>query len=245
MSAMGNLLRLLVRYSYSFPAVTSYYRRRSAKDCPASVLILLGVAHPSYRTDFYTLSRIVEQMSTKGGLIAECGVYRGATLFGMAHKLRAMGKSSCQLVGFDSFEGFPEPTEKDALADGSFHARAIKGVFADTSYEELSKRVRALGLEGQITLVKGYFENSLSAWSDESFSVVHLDCDLYSSYITCLEFFYPRVKPGGYIVFDEYDFSAPVYPGAQKAIDSFLADKPEKIQHFSESRNPRYFIIKQ
>jgi len=184
-------------------------------------------------------------MAPEGGLIVECGVYRGSTLMGMAHRLKALRSSNCTLAGFDSFEGFPEPTKEDALADGTFHARALKGVFADTSYGELRGKIEALGFDGQITLVKGYFEDTLHSWGDKQFSVVHLDCDLYPSYITCLNFFYPRVRPGGHIVFDEYDFSAPVYPGAQKAIDTFLADKPEKIQRFQESVNPRYFIVKQ
>jgi O-methyltransferase len=96
-----------------------------------------------------------------------------------------------------------------------------------------------------VTLVKGYFEETLSAWGDRQFSVVHIDCDLYQSYLTCLDFFYPRMVPGGHIVFDEYDFIADVYPGAQKAIDEFLADKPEKITGFPESPIPRYFIVKQ
>ncbi len=126
------------------------------------------------------------------------------------------------------FVGFPEPTQEDSLADGTFHRSAMKGIFADTSFEELSGKVQALGFERDITLAKGYFENSLPAWSGENFAIVHLDCDLYPSYMTCLEFFCPRIKAGGFMVFDEYDFSAPVYPGAQKAIDSFFADKPQK-----------------
>jgi O-methyltransferase len=209
------------------------------------MLQFLGIADPSFRPDFYTLRRIVEKMAPQGGLFAECGVYRGATLLGMAHTLRAQGTASYQIVGFDSFEGFPEPVEEDALPNRSYHPRALKGYFGDTSLDELKSRVSALGLEQQVTLVKGYFEETLSAWGDRQFSVVHIDCDLYQSYLTCLDFFYPRMVPGGHIVFDEYDFIADVYPGAQKAIDEFLADKPEKITGFPESPIPRYFIVKQ
>ena len=80
--------------------------------------------------------------------------------------------------------------------------------------------------------MKGYFEHVLSRVEDLLFSVVHIDCDLYQSYMTCLEFFYPRVVAGGFIVFDEDEFSATVYPCAQRAIDSFLADKAEPIECF-------------
>jgi len=243
MSLAGDLRRTLVRFSY--PAVASYYRSRRSKSCPLPALKFLEVAEPAYRSDFYTLSRIVETAAAPGCLIAECGVYRGSTLLGMAHKLAAMRVPDYRLVGFDSFEGFPEPVPQDALPDGQYHARAVKGVFADTSHEYLSRKVRSLGFDKSITLVKGYFEHTLPAWRDHQFDVVHLDVDLYQSYMTCLDFFYPRTRPGGYIVFDEYDFSAGVYPGAQKAIDSFLAGKAEKIQRFPEAVNPRYFIVKQ
>jgi hypothetical protein len=242
MSLAWKLRRSLIRVGY--PAVSSYYRLCSGDNCPAAALQFLGIADPSYRSDFYTLNRIIKQIAPNAGLIAECGVYRGATLLGMAHTLKVNRATDYHLVGFDSFEGFPDPVQEDALADGSYHRRALKGVFSDTSYRELNGKINALGFQRDITLVKGYFENTLVKWRDREFVVVHLDCDLYQSYMTCLEFFYPRVRPGGFIVFDEYDFIADVYPGAQKAIDTFLAGKPEKIQRFPDSAKPRYFIVK-
>ena len=229
--------------SSSYPAVAAYYRSRSQANHPRLLMEFLGIADTSYRADFYTLSHIVRQMGTEGGLIAECGVYRGATLLGMAHLLR--GASNFRLVGFDSFEGFPAPTAEDTLASGDFHDRALQGVFSDTSFDELRRKIRLLGLDRSITVVKGYFEDTLEGWSNETFSVVHLDVDLYQSYMTCLEFFYPRVRRGGYIVFDEYDFIADVYPGAQKAIDLFLTNKREKIQCLPDAPKPRYFIVKE
>jgi O-methyltransferase len=205
----------------------------------------LGIADPSYRTDFQTLHRILLEMAPMGGLFAECGVYRGATLLGMAHTLRSAVARPFRIVGFDSFEGFPPPVREDALPNGQYHERAGEGVFGDTSLQVVQRCIDALGFADQITLVKGYFEDTLDKWCDQTFSVVHLDCDLYQSYVTCLDFFYPRMRPGGYMVFDEYDFAADVYPGAQKAIDGFLADKPERIQRFPDLSNPRFFIIKQ
>jgi hypothetical protein len=46
------------------------------------------------------------------------------------------------------------------------------------------------------------------------------------------------------MVFDEYDMAAPVYPGAQKAIDQFFADKPEKLQQLGNQSDARCFIVK-
>ncbi|MBV8490022.1 MAG: class I SAM-dependent methyltransferase, partial [Candidatus Eremiobacteraeota bacterium] len=208
------------------------------------LLRLLGIADPSYAPNFYTLAHVVRSGVADGALIAECGVYRGSTLLGMAHALKNSGVRDWQLVGFDSFEGFPEPTPHDARGDGSLHPAASKGNFADSSFERLRRGIRALGFENRVTLVKGFFEDTLPAWSDRRFSLVHLDCDLYQSYKTCLEFFYPRTNAGGAIVFDEYDHCKNVYPGAQRAIDEFFSDKPERIQALPGSPVPRYFVIK-
>jgi hypothetical protein len=178
------------------------------------------------------------------GDIIECGVFRGSTLLGMAHRLALRGIGDARLIGCDSFQGFPTPSKEDALEDGSFHERTRLGVFRETSYEALSTRISALGYAQNIRLLKGFFNDTLPQLSNRLFRVVHLDCDLYQSYVTCLEFFYPRLVRGGYMVFDEYDFSEPVYPGARKAIDQFLKDKPEKLQRLSGLSVARPFIIR-
>ena len=69
-------------------------------------------------------------------------------------------------------------------------------------------------------LVSGYFRDTLQEFSELRFSFVHLDCDIYASYMECLEFFYPRLAPGGIILLDEYN--DPPWPGCNKAVDEFL-----------------------
>ena len=59
------------------------------------------------------------------------------------------------------------------------------------------------------------------------FSFIHLDVDLYEPTRDSIEFFYPRINKGGILVCDDY--MQTVCPGATKAIDEFLADKPEKM----------------
>lgn len=241
MSIAGGIRRLATDLSY--PAAALLYRSVPKGNSPIALLKLLGIADPAYRSDFYTLHELVRRVARQGGTIAECGVYLGSTLLGMANELQRLGAADWHIIGFDSFAGFPEPAAQDALPDGTYHARTRRGVFNDASYEGLSRRIKALGFVDRITLVKGYFENTLAAWPRE-YSLVHLDCDLYDSYRTCMAFFYPRLRPGGFMVFDEYDFSAGVYPGAQRAIDEFFADKPEQIRRLPDAVTPRYFIAK-
>jgi O-methyltransferase len=231
-------------YSKSLPAMAWCYRRQQTA-ASRSLLRLVGIADPGYRSDFYTLAKIVDSIERfEDCAIIECGVYKGSTLLGMAHRLTLRGVSNVSLLGCDSFEGFPEPAAEDSLSDGTLHSHARKGFFDDTNIHRLTDKIEMLGYAGKVRLVKGFFEQTLPELGRMRFSLAHLDCDLYQSYLTCLNFLYPRMVPGGYMVFDEYDFSADVFPGAQKAIDGFFQGKREKIERLPEAKNPRYFIRK-
>lgn len=226
-----------------WPALARQYRSNPSK-ISSFRLKVLGIADLSYRPNFAALANAIDHTLDLQGNIIECGVFRGGTLLGMAHRLALHGRRNVNLIGCDSFQGFPEPTQQDALGDGTFHETALKGVYSDTSYEGLCSRISALGYSQNITLVKGFFSDTLPSLAHENFRLVHLDCDLYESYMTCLNFLYPRLVPGGYMVFDEYDLAAAAYPGAQKAIDQFLADKPEKLERFGVGTHTRCYIIK-
>ena len=77
----------------------------------------------------------------------------------------------------------------------------------------------------------------------EKFCFASLDCDIYESYKECLEFFYPRLVPGGVVLFDEYN--DPPWPGCNKAVDEFLADKPEQLEEIESDNFIKYFFRKQ
>jgi O-methyltransferase len=57
------------------------------------------------------------------------------------------------------------------------------------------------------------------------YAFAHLDVDLYQSTVDCCAYFYPRIVPGGIILFDDYAFAAA--RGEKDAVDAFFADKPE------------------
>jgi predicted O-methyltransferase YrrM len=206
---------------------------------PDLLLKRLGAATPRRRPEFYTLARIVRTMDDFPGAILECGTHHGATLLGMAHILRSRGISA-RLYGLDSFEGFPEPTAEDAQDDGTMHPWVRRGFLGEASLEQLTARLGRMDLTAQVTLIKGYFNDTLPRLKAERFSLVHLDCDLYDSYMSCLEFVYPRMLRDGIIVFDDY--GSPPYAGARRAVDEFFADRPEQLQFYPGAPGPRYFV---
>lgn len=176
------------------------------------------------------------------GAVAECGVYRGATLIPMALYLKQHGIEKT-VYGFDSFEGFDESVSIDIGLGGRDIFSKHVGGLGDTSYEELMQKIARFGLSPRIALIKGYFRETLARCADRCFSFVHLDCDLYQSYKDCLEFFYPRLNRGAIVLFDEYN--DPPWPGCNKAVDEFLAGKPEKVTEIAMDNYQKWYFKKQ
>src|SRR6266478_8336771 len=149
---------------------------------------------------------------------AECGVYRGSSLVPIAIYLRQKG-SPKRVLGFDSFEGFPESIQIDLeLGGANLDSDKKVGGLSETSLELVQSKVDRFDLTN-VELVKGYFKESLERYRDHQFSFVHLDCDMYSSYKEYLEFFYPRLT-------------------------DFLSGKPEKVQSIVCDNYQKFFFVK-
>lgn len=127
------------------------------------------------------------QLRSVPGPILEFGVATGRTINHLA------SLTAEQIYGFDSFEGLPE----------DWRTGYSKGRFAQT-LPMTAPNVR---------LLVGWFENSLDEFTqicpEGPISLIHVDCDLYSSTKTILERLADRIVPGTVLVFDEY-FN---YPG--------------------------------
>jgi O-methyltransferase len=137
------------------------------------------------------------------GAIAELGVYRGETSR-LLHQLAP----ERDLYLFDTFSGFPE---KD---DGRFQDTAEEVVF------------RSIGDRRGVSIKKGVFPATAIGLEAEIFAFVMLDADRYQVTMDGLEFFYPRLSPGGFIFV--HDYNSPESDHAvSKAVDAFFSDKPE------------------
>ena len=142
------------------------------------------------------------------GDTAECGVWLGTTSWLIA-------QSGRRHHAFDSFEGLSEPT----TADGAYWAKGSL-----TAPEEIVRR----NLDGlNVELYKGWIPERFDDVADRQFAFVHIDVDLYQPTRDSIEFFYPRMPSGAVLVCDDYACST--CPGATKAIDEFMADKPEPV----------------
>ncbi len=194
---------------------------------------------PSGAANINIILALLNRTAAVPGYLAECGVFRGATLVPTAIYLREAGIDK-HIVAFDSFQGFDCSVNKDVALGGSRDdQRRIKG-FSETSEALVAKKLRRFGVEKSVTLVPGYFRDTLAEYGEYRFSFVHLDCDTYESYRDCLSFFYPRMTDGGVILFDEYN--DPAWPGCNMAIDEFLENRPEKPQLIMRENRQKFYI---
>jgi O-methyltransferase len=159
----------------------------------------------------------IERLRTENaaGAFAELGVYKGVS----ARIIHLMDPGR-KFYLFDTFEGFPE---EDLSHETGKAATYTPQNFGDTS-EEKAK----IHISGNDNLVfrKGYFPGSAKGLEDEVFSLVNMDADLYNPTRAGLNFFYPRLAPGGVILVHDYNSS---WPGIVKAVDEFVSGIPESL----------------
>lgn len=157
----------------------------------------------------------------------EFGVYVGRSLSCMHRALAHHGLDHVRLFGFDSFEGLP------ASAASEDRARWEPGEFS----VDLETALRFL--EGwkvdmsRVTLVKGWFDDTLTTelaerHSIRKASVIMIDCDLYSSSKTALDFCANLIADDAVILFDDWSTGglAEKRLGERKAFEEFLEAHP-------------------
>lgn len=157
--------------------------------------------------------------SNLSGDIAECGVYEGG-ISALLAKIIQNQSPEKRIHLFDSFEGLPKlDHNKDLKFYGegmmSFPENSVCQFFEEQQLTEFS------------VFHPGWFDQTLPKLEQEqSFCFIHIDCDIYPSTVTCLEYLYDRMEPGGIFVFDDYfDFGG----GEKKALDEFLEDTGELL----------------
>lgn len=157
----------------------------------------------------WVLVSTLRQALAVEGEVWECGVYRGGTAAMLAPIVALKGKI---MRLFDTFGGMP-PTDESA----DIH-RA--GDFADTNLESVKAQVNAPAIWHA-----GFMPATFVGLEDSRIAFAHIDVDIRQSVLDCCAFIYPRLSPGGIMVFDDYGF--PSCPGARAAVDEFFSDKPQ------------------
>jgi O-methyltransferase len=142
------------------------------------------------------------------GSIAELGVYRGD----FSHYIsRAFSDRKYYL--FDTFNGFDE--NQINYDNEKFSAR--RDDFKNTSVDHVLSQI-SNNHSNEIIIKKGFFPNTALNINDK-FVFVSIDVDLYEPTLDGLNFFYPKMVPGGYIMI--HDLMANGFKGCRQAVYEF------------------------
>ena len=157
------------------------------------------------------------------GARAECGTLKGFSALLMSRLAQAAdaGFAGERMHIVDSFEGLSAPQAEDAVADPTAKNRkvfpAAKGAMA-CPLEHVRSVLQPFP---QIEFHQGWIPEVLKQLPETRWAFVHIDVDLYEPTLGCLEYFVPRLAPGGIIVNDDY--ASPLFPGGGLAWDQYCS----------------------
>jgi O-methyltransferase len=208
LTALGG--RILPRYRFKWPQMAWW------DDADFNRYLERFAELPGFNTDRkWALSQLLRLIADVPGDTAECGVFLGASSW-LICSANAKGARPRVHHAFDSFEGLSRPKGED----GAFWKGGDLSVPEETSRKNLAEF-------SDCRFYKGWIPERFPEVADRAFAFVHVDVDLYEPTRASVAFFYPRLAAGGILVCDDYGFTT--CPGATRAIDEFLADKPEKM----------------
>jgi O-methyltransferase len=175
------------------------------------------------------------------GDICEFGVAQGETSALIANEIVSHRDKCLHL--FDSFEGLPEPTDKDKLKSDIFSLGSIEAYTGTMAYPEdnVKNLLEAISFPNQRYFIhKGFIEQIIN--NDDGLprkvSFAFLDFDFYEPTRIALEFLDAVTTKGSIIIVHDYDWFS---TGAKTAVDEFIDKK--KFVYDIVLPNPRYDAI--
>ena len=191
---------------------------------PEYLAVWAGFPESSEQADdrHFNLYNIAKLARLVPGDTAECGAFRGA---GSHLILSALEGCAKHHHIFDSFEGLSSPQSVDSHPgkEGYWEAGDLAA--------EMSIVQANLAQFDHVSLHRGWIPERFPEVEDRTFALVHIDVDLYQPTHDSMAFFYERMNPGGVIIDDDY--GSDWCPGARRAIDEFMSDKPEPVVHLT------------
>lgn len=174
---------------------------------------------------------LVWQWRDVPGPVVECGVWRG----GMSASIASLLGGKREHYLFDSFEGLPAPTEADGLAAKKWSEDKQSEDYYDNCRAEIGAAQEAMRLAGvsNARFIQGWFHETLPDFHiSEPIGILRLDGDWYDSTICCLEHLFPKVRPGGLIIIDDYA----IWDGCTRAVHDYLSkhQRTEAIRQFAD-----------
>ncbi|OGM98201.1 MAG: hypothetical protein A2735_00640 [Candidatus Yanofskybacteria bacterium RIFCSPHIGHO2_01_FULL_41_21] len=166
-----------------------------------------------------------------GGDYLEFGVWKGRS-FARAYHMRKYIKDAklngMKFYAFDSFQGLPEIKNEHDTSSSEFK----KGDYAcDIGTFRHNLINKGVDLK-EVTIIPGWYEETLNEETKNKLSlkkasIIFVDCDIYESAVSVLNFITDYVVNGTIIIFDDwFAFSGDPEKGEQRAFKEWLERNP-------------------
>src|SRR5262245_52535528 len=205
----GNLLRAFFARRGQVLAAMSGAQARRDLDIVRAVRARVPVWVPDAAA--LMILACVRSAASLGASMAEVGVYRGGTA-----RLICELKGTAALHLFDVFETLQSGATSEIAAE-------VKGYFGSVHARQ-SEVAELLAPYDRVELHAGVFPDTARNLENERFSFVHLDLDLERGTSDALEFFYPRLLAGGFLLGDDYNLA-----GVRRAFDRYFDGAPGRL----------------
>ena len=178
----------------------------------------------------YSLYKAIQYIANGDipGDIVECGVWRGGSAMLSALTLIELKQTQRKIYLYDTYEGMPEPTEKDIDIHGIPY-RLIWQKEKDlltVPLGEVKKNMFSTGYPSEnLIFVKGKVENTIPRITPYQVALLRLDTDFYESTYHELVHLYPKVSPRGVILVDDYGH----FQGAREGTDKYFNEFSQNI----------------
>jgi O-methyltransferase len=144
----------------------------------------------------FELWSLVRNSKALLGDIVEVGVWRGGSGALLARAAQRYAPAA-KVFLCDTFEGVVKASPRDSTYGGGEYATSR------THVEELLARLELFG----VVVLQGVFpDETAAALAEKQLRMCHVDVDVYESARDVLCWAWPRLVPGGIVVFDDYGF---------------------------------------
>jgi hypothetical protein len=190
------------------------------------------------------------QLQVKGSIV-ECGVHHGGGVMTWAKLSATLEPYNYhrKIVGFDTFEGFPNVAPIDVTNRPEVKA----GMFAESYdiHDELTACIaefdenRFLNQIPKIDLVRGDANLTIPEYVRANphllVSLLYLDFDVYEPTVTALKTLVPRMPKGAVLAFDEVN--NPHWPGETMALLEQMNIRDCQLRCFEYEPNISYLVL--
>ncbi|MCF8427067.1 MAG: TylF/MycF family methyltransferase [Bacteroidia bacterium] len=176
---------------------------------------------------FNEIAKILALNKIKGNVV-NIGIYKGGGALYMKSVFEELELIEKKWWLFDSFQGFNVETitSSKEIETLKWFNQYLENV-DEPKPSDILDLFRKFNLHKNLNIVEGFIENTYKKYPQESISLLHIDVDFYRSTYNCLNYFYPLVVSGGWVIIDDYYLSS---TDCGEAVNQFIKENKLKAE---------------